>query len=59
MTYEWDEAKSQSNLEKHRVDFAGIELFDWRTAVFIDSGRDGESRTAAIGYIASSPPLLY
>ena len=53
MTYEWDEAKNQSNLEKHGVDFSAIELFDWDTAVFIPSDRHGESRTAAIGYIGS------
>ena len=47
MTYEWDEAKSQANLAKHTVSFAEIELFDWDTAVYIDSDRDGESRTAA------------
>ena len=54
MTYEWDEAKSQSNLEKHGVDFSAIELFDWDTAVLIPSDRHGESRIAAIGYIGST-----
>ena len=52
MTYEWDEAKRQINLEKHRIDFPAIELFDWDTAVFTPSDRQGEDRTAAIGYIA-------
>lgn len=52
MTYEWDEAKSQANLAKHTVSFAEIEQFDWNTAVYFDSDRHGEIRTAAIGYIS-------
>ena len=51
MTYEWDEAKSQSNLEKHGVDFAEIEHFDWNTAFTMPSDRQGERRFAAIGYL--------
>ena len=53
MTYEWDEAKSRANLAKHTVSFEEIELFDWNTAVYRASDRDGESRTEAIGYIGS------
>ena len=53
MTYEWDEAKSRANLAKHTVSFEAIELFDWDTAVYRASDRDGESRTEAIGYIGS------
>ena len=49
--YEWDEGKRQSNLYKHGVDFAGIETFDWETALVGRSDRHGEIRFVAIGYI--------
>lgn len=49
--YEWDEGKRQSNLDKHGVDFAAIETFDWETALVGRSDRHGEVRFVAIGYI--------
>ena len=51
MTYEWDEAKNQSNLDKHGIDFAEIEGFDWDHAVRFRNDRHSERRFAAIGYI--------
>ena len=32
MHYKWDETDRQANLEKHGIDFAQIEAFDWSTA---------------------------
>ena len=54
MTYEWDEAKNRANLSKHGVSFEAIALFDWETAVDSTSDRNGESRTAAIGYLSGT-----
>ena len=51
MQYEWDEAKRQSNTQKHRIDFAAVEAFDWETALVERSDRGGEVRYVAIGYI--------
>ena len=33
-SYEWDEAKRRSNLDKHRVDFQAIHRFEWNTATY-------------------------
>ena len=49
--YEWDEGKRRANLDKHGVDFAAIETFDWETALVGRSDRHGEIRFVAIGYI--------
>ena len=49
--YEWDEGKRKSNLNKHGVDFAAIETFDWETALVGRSDWHGEIRFVAIGYI--------
>lgn len=52
MEYEWDEAKRQGNLEKHRgVDFLDMEAFEWETAAITSSPRHGEDRHVAVGYI--------
>ncbi len=51
MQYEWDEAKRQSNAQKHGVDFAAVETFDWESALVERSDRGGEVRYVAIGYI--------
>jgi uncharacterized DUF497 family protein len=51
--YEWDEAKRQDNLRKHRgVDFMDMEAFDWTTAQERPSSRSDEARYVATGYIA-------
>lgn len=51
MTYEWDETKRQSNLNRHNLDFKNIGEFDWDTAVVeIDRRREyGELRLVAYG----------
>ena len=49
--YEWDEAKRQSNITKHRVDFAAMEAFEWDTAdIELDDSQE-EERWTAIGFI--------
>lgn len=51
--FEWDEAKSRSNLEKHGIDFATARaMFDGRPRVDAVSDRGGERRfvtTALLG----------
>ena len=51
MQYEWDEAKSRSNLDKHEIDFEAILDFDWHNAVTQPSPRNNELRYIAISYI--------
>lgn len=53
MEYEWDDAKSLANLEKHGVDFWSIYSFDWNNAVVESSSRFGEMRWMAIGFIGN------
>ena len=49
----WDEAKRRRNLQKHGVDLAIAERFDFATAVIQedDSETYGEQRQIAIGRI--------
>lgn len=49
--YEWDEAKSEANVEMGRTGFDAMERFDWDTAVISPSPRSGEFRWAALGFI--------
>ena len=35
----WDEPKRQANLQKHRLDFADIGVFDWAYALVEDASR--------------------
>ena len=49
--FEWDEAKRQTNLDKHNIDFADMSAFDWDTAIVADDNRHDEPRWAATGYI--------
>ena len=51
LTYEWDPKKSESNLEKHGIDFVAVAQFEWDTAVVRPSERRDEMRFAAYGYI--------
>ena len=50
---EWDEAKRESNLQKHGIDFADLaELFENETATKIDETFDyGEDRLLAFGLL--------
>jgi hypothetical protein len=41
MLYEWDEAKRQSNIQKHGIDFLGIEgVFAGTTVTILDDRYD-------------------
>ena len=52
---EWDEAKRDSNIVKHGVDFRAIEDFDWDTALTREDVRGdyGEHRFVSIGLIGN------
>jgi uncharacterized DUF497 family protein len=54
MRYEWDEAKRRSNIQKHGIDFTGIEkLFAGTTATILDDRFDyGESRFITLGLLS-------
>ena len=49
--YEWDEAKRQTNLAKHGVNFAAMEAFEWGTAVIDLDDSQEEERWIAKGFI--------
>ncbi len=53
LEYEWDDAKRQANLERHGLDFAAMEAFDWDGAVIFEDDRFdyGETRFVAYGRI--------
>ncbi len=53
MEYQWDEAKRQTNLKKHRIDFIDIVHFDWESAKVIEDDREsyGEQRFNACGFL--------
>jgi uncharacterized DUF497 family protein len=54
MRYEWDEAKRQSNIQKHGIDFVGIEkAFAGTTLTIWDDRFDyGESRFITLGILS-------
>jgi uncharacterized DUF497 family protein len=51
--YEWDEAKQQSNIHKHGIDFLGIEkVFAGQTITILDDRVDyGEQRFITVGLL--------
>lgn len=53
MLFEWDEAKRQSNIQKHGIDFIGIErVFAGTTVTILDDRFDyGESRFITLGLL--------
>jgi len=53
MRFEWDEAKRQSNIIKHGIDFVGIEAaFDGATVTIIDDRFDyGEERFVTLALL--------
>jgi len=53
MQYEWDEAKRQANIQKHRIDFVGIEkVFAVQTITILDDRVDyGEPRFITVGLL--------
>jgi uncharacterized protein len=54
MRYEWDEAKRLSNIQKHGIDFVGIEkVFAGTTLTILDDRFDyGESRFITLGLLS-------
>jgi len=53
MQYEWDEAKRQANIQKHGIDFLGIEkVFASQTITILDDRIDyGEPRFVTVGLL--------
>lgn len=51
--YEWDEAKQQSNIAKHKVSFEEVRNFDWLGSKTSPSLRRGEKRYVTIGQIGN------
>lgn len=53
MLFEWDEAKNQENIRKHRIDFADVsEMFDRDMLVELDDRFDyGEERWFGTGFL--------
>ncbi len=51
MKFEWDEAKRQTNITKHGIDFVGIEeVFESETVTIFDDRFDyGEARFITFG----------
>lgn len=53
-TFEWDEAKRQSNLDKHEIDFLRVqELFDGRPVVIKLSSYASEERYLTTGSLGN------
>jgi uncharacterized DUF497 family protein len=54
MRYEWDEAKRLANIQKHGIDFTGIEkVFADKTVTILDDRFDyGESRFITLGMLS-------
>ncbi|AAF84371.1 BrnT family toxin [Xylella fastidiosa] len=55
MNYEFDSAKSESNLDKHGLSLADADGFEWETAVVREDTRKqyAEPRFEAKGYIGN------
>lgn len=53
MRFEWDESKRIKNLNRHGIDFVGLELlFDSETHTVLDDRYDyGETRLLTIGFL--------
>ena len=55
LDFEWDEAKRQKNIEKHKIDFLdAVKIFDNEEAIFTfqDTRQDwGENRFVTIGLL--------
>lgn len=58
--YEWDEAKRLTNLERHGVDFAAVEAFEWTMALTVEDRRRAydEERFVSIGFIGARLHVL-
>ena len=59
MEFEWDERKAQTNLRKHRVDFAdAVAVFEDTRAVTVTDEDPDEERYATIGMDALGRELV-
>ena len=47
----WDPDKDASNIQKHGISLEFLYAFDWSSAVYWRSDRDGDPRILAISYI--------
>ena len=58
--WDWDEAKRQTNVHKHGIDFAALVAFDWSTATHeADTRTDyNEARIVTTGYIGDRLHIL-
>ena len=53
MPYEWDDAKRQTNIEKHGLDFQAVDVFEWGSSLSEVSVQHGERRIFTLGYIGA------
>ena len=53
MRFEWDEAKNQTNIRKHGIDFNdAIDIFNHPMLTMLDDREDyGEDRWVAVGWL--------
>jgi uncharacterized DUF497 family protein len=60
MQYEWDETKRQTNIQKHGIDFIGIDqVFGGQTATILDSRFDyGEPRFITVGLLKGAAVVI-
>ncbi len=60
MRYEWDEDKRRTNIQKHGIDFAGIEkMFAGQTVTILDERFDyGENRYITVGLLAGQAVVV-
>lgn len=60
MQFEWDETKRQTNIQKHGIDFVGIErVFDGQTVTILDSRFDyGEPRFITVGLLKGDAVVI-
>ncbi|MCL5998378.1 MAG: BrnT family toxin [Chloroflexi bacterium] len=60
MRFEWDEAKRRANLQKHGIDFAGVEeAFEGNMVTVEDTRADyGESRFLTLGLLEGHVVLI-
>jgi uncharacterized protein len=60
MQYEWDEAKRQTNIQKHGIDFIGIDqVFAGQTVTILDARFDyDETRFITVGLLRGEAVVI-
>lgn len=60
MQYEWDEAKRQTNIQKHGIDFIGIDqVFAGQTVTVLDTRFDyAETRFITVGLLKGEAVVI-